>query len=77
MTQVALRDWQHIQFSPLFFSHDFEIIPDYYEHLLIELLYRLGWLIFSFSHFLLYVPYPGLFPQSPIPLSVQGRQGHK
>lgn len=33
--------------------------------------------MFSFSHFLLYVPYPGLLPQSPFSLSVQGRQGHK
>lgn len=77
MTQVALGDCQHIQFSPLFFSHDFKIIPNDYEYLLIELLYRLCWLMFSSSHFLLYVPYPGLFPQSPFSLSVQGRQGHK
>lgn len=67
MTWIALGDCQDIQFSPLFFSHDFKIIPNDYEYLLIELFYRLGWLMFSFSYFLLYVPYPGLFPQSFFP----------
>lgn len=73
MTQVSLGDCQHVRFSATFFSHDFEIISNYYEYLLIELLYGLSWLVFSSSHIQLYVPCPGLFPQMPSSPPVQGK----
>lgn len=74
MTQVSLGDYQHVWFTPTFFSRDFKIISNYYIYLLIELLHRLAWLMFSSSPILLDVPCPALFPQSSSSLPVQGKQ---